>query len=72
VAFTTSPGNGSEVKYVGVGRVVAEGGMKGAWERRRNNIQKGKDVDEGKFCDILCIADDQLVLHCVECSKELK
>jgi translation initiation factor 2D len=44
---------------VGVGRVVAEGGMKGAWERRRDNIRNNKDVEEGKFCDILCIHGDQ-------------
>jgi translation initiation factor 2D len=59
VGFVTSPGNGMDVSYVGVGRVVADGGMKGAWERRRLNIRDGKEVDEGRFCEILCIIDDQ-------------
>lgn len=71
VAFTTfsstfSPSNGdiqsiTEVRYVGIGRIVAEGGMRGAVERRRQVIEEGVEKDEGRFCDILCIIGDQYV-----------
>lgn len=59
VAFVTSPTKDDSVHYIGVGRVAAEGGMKGAWERRVNNLMDGSDREEGKFSDILCIVDDQ-------------
>lgn len=62
VAFTSATAPGSdEVAYVGVGRIVAEGGMRGAVERRAKLLNEGADKDEGKFCDILCIIGDQLV-----------
>lgn len=48
-----------EVRYIGIGRVVAEGGMKGAVERRKQVLDEGVDRDEGRFCDILCIIGDQ-------------
>jgi translation initiation factor 2D len=60
VAFTTAS-SGSEVRYVGVGRIVAEGGMRGAVERRRQVLEEGVERDEGRFCDILCIIGDQYV-----------
>ena len=44
------------VQYAGVGRLVAPGGMKGAWERR-GRAREGDE--EGKFCDVLCIINDQ-------------
>jgi translation initiation factor 2D len=47
------------VRYVGVGRIMAEGGMRGAVERREQVLREGVDRDEGKFCDILCIIGDQ-------------
>jgi len=50
-----------EVRYVGVGRVVAEGGMRGAVERRKQVLDEGVDKDEGRFCDVLCIIGDQYV-----------
>jgi len=50
-----------EVRYIGIGKVVAEGGMKGAVERRRQVLDEGVDRDEGRFCDILCIIGDQYV-----------
>jgi len=59
VAFVTSEGNKDEVSYVGVGRVAATGGTKGAAERRKHHLETGKDVDEGKLCDVLCIVGDQ-------------
>ncbi|XAO21936.1 hypothetical protein I312_100693 [Cryptococcus bacillisporus CA1280] len=60
VAFVTSPTKDDSVHYIGVGRVAAEGGMKGAWKRRVNNLMDGSDREEGKFSDILCIVDDHL------------
>ena len=62
VAFVVSERNEREVSYLGVGRVVARGGTRGAVERRIKNIQERKDVDEGKFCEILCIVGDQSVV----------
>jgi len=59
VAFTTASEGGGGVAYVGVGRVVSEGGMRGAVERREKVLQEGVDRDEGKFCDIMCIIGDQ-------------
>lgn len=61
VAFVTSPTKDDNVHYIGVGRVAAEGGMKGAWERRLDHLMDGGDREEGKFSDILCIIDDQSV-----------
>ncbi|WWD17017.1 hypothetical protein CI109_101453 [Kwoniella shandongensis] len=62
VAFVASTsGRAEEISYVGVGRVVADGGMKGALERRVKNLtQRGGEREEGKFCDILCIVEDHL------------
>ena len=59
VAFVASEDNGRKVRYVGAGRVVASGGVRGAVERRMQNLEKGRDVDEGKFCDVLYIINDQ-------------
>ena len=59
VAFVVSEDNDREVRYVGAGRVVARGGVKGAVERRTQNLKDGRDVDEGKFCDILYMINDQ-------------
>jgi hypothetical protein len=69
VAFTTFSSSFSsldfktieEVRYIGIGRVVAEGGVRGAVERRRQVLDEGVDRDEGRFCDILCIIGDQYV-----------
>ena len=58
VAFVTSLDNGLEVSFVGVGRVVAEGGTRGAVERRLQKLRADADTDEGKFCEVLCILDD--------------
>ncbi|WVR06767.1 hypothetical protein IAU60_003802 [Kwoniella sp. DSM 27419] len=61
VAFVSSPSNGhDDVSYIGVGRVAAQGGMKGALERRIDNLREGGEREEGKFCDVLCIIDDHL------------
>ncbi|WWC69900.1 uncharacterized protein I206_103843 [Kwoniella pini CBS 10737] len=63
VAFVSSDSNSTEnVKYIGIGKIVAKGGMKGALERRLNNLKndKGEIKEEGKFADILCIIDDNL------------
>lgn len=49
------------MEYVGVGRVVSFGGVRGAVGRRAGNLRK--EVDEGRFCEILCIVDDQYVFH---------
>lgn len=62
VAFAISQDNGSQVEYIGVGRVVAKGGVRGAVERRIQKLRNDEDTDEGKFCDILCIRDDQWVV----------
>jgi len=60
VAFTSAvTGTSGEVIYVGVGRVAAGGGVRGAVERRQKVLDEGVDKDEGKFCDILCIIGDQ-------------
>lgn len=59
VALVTSEANDKEVQYVGVGRIAAKGGVRAAVERRMNNLRDRNDVDEGKFCDILCIMNDQ-------------
>jgi translation initiation factor 2D len=59
VAFTTAYGDEDGVRYVGVGRIMSEGGMRGAVERREQVLREGVDRDEGKFCDILCIIGDQ-------------
>jgi translation initiation factor 2D len=59
--FSSTSGPVEEVRYIGIGRVVAEGGMKGAVERRRQVLDEGVDRDEGRFCDILCIIGDQYV-----------
>lgn len=58
VAFVVAPrgDDSNEVQYAGVGRLVAKGGMKGAWERR-SRAREGED--EGVFCEILCIVGDQ-------------
>jgi translation initiation factor 2D len=48
-----------DVQYVGLGRLVARGGMRGAWERREKVVKEDLDVEEGKFCNILCIIGDQ-------------
>jgi translation initiation factor 2D len=69
VAFTTFSSSFSsldfktveEVRYIGIGKVVAEGGMRGAVERRKQVLDEGVDRDEGRFCDILCIIGDQYV-----------
>jgi translation initiation factor 2D len=63
VAFTTASerGEGEGVVYVGIGKVVSEGGMRGAVERREKVLEEGVDRDEGKFCDIMCIIGDQWV-----------
>lgn len=60
VAFVSAPaGDASdEVQYVGVGRMVAKGGMRGAWERRVEAMKSDVDVDEGRFCEVLCIHGD--------------
>ncbi|WVQ99704.1 hypothetical protein IAU59_006845 [Kwoniella sp. CBS 9459] len=61
VAFVNSPNNQLDnVQYIGVGRITAKGGMKGAVERRIENLKGGGEREEGKFCDILCIIDDHL------------
>lgn len=39
--------------------MVAKGGMAGALERRVQALKSDTDVDEGRFCDILCIINDQ-------------
>lgn len=59
VAFVTGEGNGTQVSCVGVGRVAATGGMRGAVERRMKHLHQGVDADEGKLCDVLCIIGDQ-------------
>ena len=62
VAFTSATsGIDGKVSYVGVGRVVSDGGIKGAVERREEVLRDGVDRDEGRFCDILCIIGDQYV-----------
>ena len=62
VAFTSAIQSSSGmVSYVGVGRVVSEGGIRGAVERRAEVMKTGEEKDEGKFCDILCIIGDQYV-----------
>ena len=61
VAFVSSSKGDDEVQYVGVGRVVAAGGIRGAVERLTRHRSEGVEVDEGKFCDILCFAGDQYV-----------
>ncbi|ORY26308.1 hypothetical protein BCR39DRAFT_541242 [Naematelia encephala] len=60
VAFVTSERNDQNVRYVGVGRLVAPGGLRGAVDRHVRNLQEGKDVDEGRFCEVLCIEGDHL------------
>jgi translation initiation factor 2D len=59
VALVTSEANDEQVQYVGVGRIAAKGGVRAAVERRMKNLRDRNDVDEGKFCDILCIMNDQ-------------
>jgi len=59
VAFVTSEGNAGDVSYVGVGRIAASGGLRGAVERRKRHLQTGVDADEGKLAEILCIVGDQ-------------
>lgn len=61
VAFVTSEKNDLNVSYVGVGKVAAEAGVKGAVQRRIRKLNEDLDVEEGKFCDILCILNDQYV-----------
>lgn len=63
VAFVASQDNSKEVSYVGVGRVVAKGGVRGAVEKRIKHLNEKADVDEGKFCEILCILGDQWVVE---------
>ena len=58
MAFVTSE-SGEEVSYVGVGRVVAKGGMRGARERRVSKLKKEVEEDEGRFCEVLSIFGDQ-------------
>lgn len=53
------PKQPGKVAYVGVGHVVAKGGLAGALERRVRHMNEGVDHDDGKFCDIMCIIDDQ-------------
>ncbi|ORX35611.1 hypothetical protein BD324DRAFT_642848 [Kockovaella imperatae] len=60
VAFVASDNNGSEVRYVGAGIVVAQGGIRGAVERRKRNRSEGREVEEGKFCDVLYMINDHL------------
>ncbi|ODN72795.1 hypothetical protein L202_08231 [Cryptococcus amylolentus CBS 6039] len=60
VAFATSPSRNDDVHYVGVGRIAADGGMRGAWERRIQLLQGGEEKEEGKFADVLCIIEDHL------------
>jgi translation initiation factor 2D len=38
--------------------MVAKGGMRGAWERRVEAMKSDVDVDEGRFCEVLCIHGD--------------
>lgn len=59
VAFVTSESHGTEVSYVGIGRMMAPGGLRGAVERRMKHLHQGSDADEGKLCDVLCILGDQ-------------
>jgi translation initiation factor 2D len=47
------------VEYVGVGKVVSRGGLRGARDRLMKHRSEGVDVDEGKFCDVMCISGDQ-------------
>ncbi|EIW65985.1 hypothetical protein TREMEDRAFT_45974 [Tremella mesenterica DSM 1558] len=62
VVALVSPHNGEEgeVVYVGVSRVVAPGGLSGALERRKRNLEQGVEREEGRFAEILCIVDDYL------------
>lgn len=64
VAFAISEKNDLDVSYIGIGRVVAKGGVRGAVERRLQKLRSDTDVDEGKFCEVLCIKDDQWVRCC--------
>ncbi|RXK34762.1 hypothetical protein M231_07983 [Tremella mesenterica] len=62
VVALVSPHNEEEgeVVYVGVSRVVAPGGLSGALERRKRNLEQGVEREEGRFAEILCIVDDYL------------
>ncbi|RSH89032.1 hypothetical protein EHS25_002694 [Saitozyma podzolica] len=60
VAFATSPSGDESVEYVGVGKVVSRGGLRGARDRLMKHRSEGVDVDEGKFCDVMCISGDHL------------
>lgn len=61
VAFVTAPDGdqSDQVHYVGVGRLVAPGGMAGALERRVKALKSDGEGEDGRFCDILCIIGDQ-------------
>lgn len=59
VALAADTAGDGNVSYVGVGRVVAKGGLREALARLIRHRSEGVDRDEGKFCDIMCIIDDQ-------------
>lgn len=59
VAFAISSAGDESVEYVGVGKVVSRGGLRGARDRLMKHRNEGVDVDEGKFCDVMCISGDQ-------------
>ncbi|TXT09017.1 hypothetical protein VHUM_02491 [Vanrija humicola] len=60
VALAADTAGDGNVSYVGVGRVVAKGGLREALGRLIRHRSEGVDRDEGKFCDIMCIIDDHL------------
>lgn len=59
VALAADTAGDGNVSYVGVGRVVARGGLREALERLQRHRAEGVERDEGKFVDIMCIIDDQ-------------
>ncbi|KAL1411375.1 hypothetical protein Q8F55_002331 [Vanrija albida] len=60
VALAADTAGDGTVSYVGVGRVVAKGGLREALGRLIRHRSEGVERDEGKFCDIMCIVDDHL------------
>lgn len=59
VALVADTEGDGRVSYVGVARVVANGGLREALGRLLRHRAEGVERDEGKFADILCIIDDQ-------------
>lgn len=59
VGLVADTDGSGRVRFVGVAKIVAKGGLRDQLERLLRHRSEGVERDEGKFADILSIIDDQ-------------